>query len=481
LLVVLLTARFGLLTGMASSLLVNLALNFFFVPPVYRFTVGESENLIALLVFLGVTAVTSGLLARAERGEKAARDREKEAGLMFDLTRGLITDPAARTVLPSLCQKVREAVEAESAAVFRRSGEQFQLVAADGPSPVGDLPEEERLLATTAMDAGEVALLDGRVDVSGIRLSSTSEARVVMVPVIGAGQQFGVLRIAGGRRESADGADDMRILAAFAYVAGLALNHQALLQELTASRASQEADVLKSALLSTVSHELRSPLASIKASVTSLIDGTADWDEASRREFLSAINEETDRLTAFVSNLLDLSRLEGGAVRLKRDWYDVREMLETICDPLISRAPGRSLVLDLDRAPGEAYVDYLLFGQAIQNLVDNALKFSEERCQVRVVARNLDGELEIRVEDGGPGIPEAERERVFEKFYRSQHTRGRASGTGLGLAIARGLIAAHNGTIRAEAADSGGAALVVSLPSFSYRPEQPLPRERTAT
>lgn len=472
-LVVLLTVRFGLGAGILASVLVNLALNFFFVPPLHRLSVSESENLIALLVFLGVTALTSTLLARAERGETLAREREREAALMFDLSRGVITDPGSRTVLPILCGKVRHAFGAESAAIFRYANGRWTFTAADGLAVGTEIPGDERLMATRALESGEVVSLHGALRGGHAPARIVGRASigtpVAMVPLSASGQQLGVLRLTGSLQTNPPGTDGGRLLAAFAHVAALAINHQRLLQELTASRALQEADVLKTALLSTVSHELRTPLASIKASVTSLLEATADWDERARQEFLTAIDEETDRLTALVSNLLDLSRLEGGALAMQRDWYDLCEFLETVGERMRSRSRQRPIVVDTSGADGDVFIDYVLAGQAIQNLLENADKFSPPGRPIHVSAQAVNGGLDVRVDDEGPGIPPDERAHVFDKFFRGRDARGQVPGTGLGLAIARGMAAAHGAAIRAEEAPAGGARLVVSLPPEAYR------------
>jgi len=481
LLVVLLTARFGLWVGIALSLLVNLALNFFFVPPVHHLRVRESENLVALLVFLGVTVITSSLLARARRGEDEAREREKEAALMFDLAREVLADPAASAVLPLLCTKVRQALSAQSAAIFLVRGDGYECVASDGTPLDMELMGDERLVAADAVAHAEARFLGGRPRAASPRLVGRMSVAtpLAMVPLLGGGQRLGVLRVSGGIRTTIEGADEMRLLQTFAYVAALAVNHGRLMREVTASRALQEADVLKSALLSTVSHELRSPLASIKASVTSLLDGAAQWDEATRTELLAAIDQETDRLTTLVSNLLDLSRLEGGALHLNPDWYDVREFIETAVGQLEHMLGRHSVALEVADSAGEARVDYVLAGQAIQNLVENAAKFSPVDAAIHVGAKGTPGGLELRVEDEGPGVPEAERDRIFEKFYRAEAVRGQVPGTGLGLAITRGIVEAHGGAIHVERSPFGGAAFVITLPPASHRAPKPLVSQRS--
>ncbi len=471
LLVVLLTSRFGLWPGILASVLVNLGVNYFFVPPVHQFDVRESGNIIALGVFLMATAATAGLLARAERGERLAHEREKENALLFNLSQSVVADPGARTVLPLLAHKVRESLGASSAAIFVGDAQHLNLAAAAGVPANFELTGDERLLFSNAIASAEPACLGVTASSRGPRIFGRPSvaAPIVAVPMIAAGNCLGVLRVAGPLAANTAHKDSVRLLRTFASVAALAVNHQRLLRELTATEALREADVLKSAVLSTVSHELRTPLASIKAPVTSLLEATGQWDDVERREFLSAINEETDRLTVLITNLLDLSRLEGGALRLERDWYDVGELLETICGRLQPIVGAHLLALETGTRVGDAYVDYVLIGQVIQNLVENAAKFSPAGLPIHVMTRAKEDGLELRVEDEGPGIAPADYPHVFEKFFRGQAS-GRSSGVGLGLAISRGIIEAHGGEIRAEQSTHGGAAFVITIPAVSFRP-----------
>jgi two-component system sensor histidine kinase KdpD len=173
-----------------------------------------------------------------------------------------------------------------------------------------------------------------------------------------------------------------------------------------------------------------------------------------------------------ISNLLDLSRLEGGALRLDRDWYDFSELLETVCGRLQPMLVNHPLELDVDACAGDAYVDYVLIGQVVQNLAENAAKFSPAGRAIHVAGRANGADLELRVEDEGEGVPAGDRERVFEKFYRGQQG-GRSSGVGLGLTISKGIVEAHGGRIRAEKSEYGGAAFIVTIPAVSFRRRPP--------
>jgi two-component system sensor histidine kinase KdpD len=277
----------------------------------------------------------------------------------------------------------------------------------------------------------------------------------------------------GGRIEASIFTDDaLRLLQAFADEAGLAVERGRLLQDAARVQGLEQADQLKTALLAAVSHDLRTPLAAIKAAASSLLQPDVAWDEATQREFLEAIDEETDRLTALVANLLDLSRIEGGALKPERDWYDLKELIETAVARLSRELAAHPVTVEVGDDVGEVSLDYVQISQVAANLLDNAAKFSPPGTPIRVQAWRSGDRVVVSVDDGGPGIPTGERSRIFEPFQRGRSARG-APGTGLGLAISRGLVEAHGGSIRVEDGPGGaGCRLVFELPS----PVAPAPR-----
>jgi two-component system sensor histidine kinase KdpD len=297
----------------------------------------------------------------------------------------------------------------------------------------------------------------------------------VFVPLRVAGTVVGVLQVVGGMEAQVFTTDEVRLLEAFADEAALAVDRDRLLREASRVQALQQTDQLKSALLSAVSHDLRTPLASIKASVSSLLQKDVSWDEGSRREFLTAIDEETDRLTRLVGNLLDLSRIEGGALRPEMDWYDIAELLETVVARMERSISSHHLKLTMADDIGEVTLDYVQISQVLTNLIENAAHAAPAGTTIEVIARRRGGEVELIVEDEGPGIPLEERQRIFDKFYRLATAGHKGSGSGLGLAISKGFVEAHGGTIRAEAAAGGGARFVVTLPAPKVRAQPELP------
>jgi K+-sensing histidine kinase KdpD len=233
------------------------------------------------------------------------------------------------------------------------------------------------------------------------------------------------------------------------------------------SRQAREADILrssdelKSALLHAVSHDLRTPLASIKASVTGLLAPGARLDEADRRELLEAIDEETDRLTHLVTNLLDLSRIEAGSLRAEKEWYDLGEVIGGVVERVRPQAGACDIRIgmldDLPLVP----LDYALVERVLANLIENAIRHGGSHGPIEISVRTSPSSVRVEVADRGPGIPPGEQERIFDRFYQSSR---RAGGVGLGLAIARGMIQAQGGQMWAGARPGGGAMFVFTLP-----------------
>jgi two-component system sensor histidine kinase KdpD len=245
--------------------------------------------------------------------------------------------------------------------------------------------------------------------------------------------------------------------------AALALERARLSAEAAQAAVLAQSDELKSALLAAVSHDLRTPLASIKASATSLLDESVAWDADTRRDFLEAIDEETDRLTLMVGNLLDLSRIEGGALRPQKDWYDVDELIADVSSRTAGRTEGRRVTVDVEPDLPLLRFDYVEIAQVLLNLIENAAKYTPPGTPIAIGARRAPGAVELFVRDEGPGIPKEHQARLFEKFYRASSPLA-ASGTGIGLAICKGLVESHGGQISVDSAPGEGSVFRFTLP-----------------
>jgi two-component system, OmpR family, sensor histidine kinase KdpD len=249
---------------------------------------------------------------------------------------------------------------------------------------------------------------------------------------------------------------------AFANQLAVAVDRQARTEQQARQHALEESDRLKTALVSSVSHELKTPLASIKASVTTLLDDVVDTNPSVRRELAEAINRETDRLTRLVSNLLDMSRLEAGAFRPQLEWVSIVDVVADVLDRMGPIMEGRTVHTDIPEDVPVTPMDFVQISQVLTNLLDNALRYSRPKAAITISAEVVRDQLRVTVFNEGSHIPAAELEHLFEKFYRLSTS---SEGIGLGLSIARGIVEAHSGRIWADNVGRRGVAFSFSLPS----------------
>lgn len=424
--------------------------DFFFVPPYHRFQVGAGEHWVSLGVYAAVALVVSAVVAEAQRARSHAEAREGENQAFFDLSHALTEEGDIDAALFDIVVKARQVLGMDAVEVLVADGEVdggMVVRATDGRAL--DAVSRHRSLAVVC--DGEPEQRFG--DVTSIVIRSSHG------PV-------GALVAAGGVVSS----EGERTLATFANQAALAMERARLTEEATRTRLLEEVNRLRSALVGSVSHDLRTPLASIKASVSDLVDPAVTLSEDDRRTLLSTIDEETDRLTRFVSNLLDMTRIEAGALELHRAATPLDELVGTVTERMGRLlAPYRVRVL-IDEDLPLVDIDYMLVEQVLANLLENAGRHSPPGGIIAIVATQLVKQwVELRVVDHGPGIPEAERLRIFEQFYRFRADASRPPGIGLGLAICHGILAAHGGRIWVEATAGGGATFVVRLPVAGVR------------
>lgn len=405
----------GLYPALASAAVGSLLLNWFFTPPVNRITIADPRNILALAIFVGVAlSVASVVDVAARRTHQAARLRAESEILSFlagNVLRG-------ETSLEALLERVRETFAMESAALLEREGDVAPWTCAGraGAGPPVERPED----ADVDMPVGDhMALaLTGRV-----------------LP-----------------------AEDRRVLAAFAAQAAVVLDRRRLREEADRARALAEGNRIRTALLAAVSHDLRTPLAGIKAAVTSLRADDVAWSEEDEAELLEGIEEGADRLDHLVGNLLDMSRLQTGTVTPLIREIDVDEVVPMA----LGGVPEGSAELDIPETLPMVAVDAGLLERSMANLVENAVKYSPADRTVLVAASALADRVEVRVVDRGPGVPDEAKDRIFEPFQRYGDA-PRGAGVGLGLAVARGFAEAMGGTLNAEDTPGGGLTMVLTL------------------
>jgi two-component system sensor histidine kinase KdpD len=406
--VVLSTTYGGLWAGVAAFL----AFNFFFIEPYFTLFVYNAQDFIELVVFLGVAVFTSQAMGRIKMGLTAATEGERQAVWLHELsnTLGSLHDSQAiAEALAMQCQRVTLA---------------------------------QRVSVSLEMGAGAPAR---RVNYPPGRITLPIRPALI-IPMESARGLVGEIVL---WRLAAFSSSEERLLRTFASQGALALERVRLLQSETRAHILEESDQLKTALLNSVSHELRTPLATIKASVSSLRSGVVDWDSAGRVELLAAIEEETEHLNQLVGNLLNMSRLEAGALRLQRSPNALDEIAAGVIARIRRTTSAAQVHTHFPPDLPLVLVDFGLIEQVFANLLDNSLKYAANTGPVRVAAQAVSNAVQVSVSNPGPHVPEEALERIFDRFYRA-NPEDRVTGTGLGLSICKGIIEAHGGRIWAE-------------------------------
>jgi two-component system, OmpR family, sensor histidine kinase KdpD len=294
--------------------------------------------------------------------------------------------------------------------------------------------------------------------------SGARNSQRVYVPLRTDDRVVGVMEVGLKRSGTPLEVEERRLITSFAAQASLVISKAQSDEERRRLEVVEESDRLKSALLNAVSHDLRTPLASIKASATALLLSDSTWTGEESREFIEAIDHQADRLNRLVGNLLDLSRIEAGVLRPVLEWYDVHEVLETILPHVRPLAGDHPFQVDVQAEMLAIQVDLLRLEELIINLVENAVKYTPATSRIELNVWQEGDDLVLSVVDHGPGIAEGLRPRVFETFYQGRQQGDRQPGSGLGLAICRGVAQAHGGLISVEETPGGGASFVVRLP-----------------
>jgi two-component system, OmpR family, sensor histidine kinase KdpD len=423
----------GLLAALLAAVSSSLLVNYYFIPPLYRFTIAEPNNVLALAAFvivaLTVASVVDASARQSRRAARASAEAETLATLAGSVLRG-------QDALPALLERAREAFGMESAALLERAG----LHQANSPGGA---------VAAQGVTAGGWRL----VAAAGPRPCTSPGEGDAIVPVTSST----VLALRGRPLPAAD----QRVLTAFGVQAEVALERARLAEAAAAAKPLAEADRMRTALLAAVSHDLRTPLAVAKAAVTSLRSRDVVWSPADSDELLATADESLDRLTRLVENLLDMSRLQAGALSLNVRPVALDEIIPLALDEHL--AAGQVEMRNIDDVP-PVLADPGLLQRVIANLVSNAVRFSPPSRPALLTASSLAGRVELRVADHGPGIPQEDRERVFRPFQRFGD-RDNENGVGLGLALSRGLVEAMSGSLEPEDTPGGGLTMVVSLPA----------------
>jgi two-component system sensor histidine kinase KdpD len=476
---------YGLVPSLFAGLACALAYNFFFLPPLYTFVIADPENVITLLVFLLVAAIASNLTARMRTQAIVARQRAATTEDLYRFSRKLAGIATLDDLLWATAYQVAHMLGLH-VVLLMPEGSALQVRA--GYPPEDTMDEGDLAAAKWAFEAGHEAGRGSDTLPGARRLFLPMRTARGVVAIIGldsekatekASEQASeqVSERANDRGTTLLNPDQRRLLDSLSDQTALAIERLHLASEMDQARMAAETEKLRSALLTSISHDLRTPLASILGSASSLKQYRGQLSQADQAELLGTIQEEAERLNRFIANLLDMTRLESGALAPNLELIDLGDVVGSV----LRRAPLEQHTVKLDLEPGLPMLrlDPVLFEQVLFNILDNAAKYAPPETSITLRARKTGGTVTIQIADQGPGLPEEDRERVFDKFYRVRVADKKRAGTGLGLAIARGFMEAMGGTITAASRTDNpaegrtGAIFTLSLPIPSKSAETP--------
>jgi two-component system sensor histidine kinase KdpD len=426
------------------------AFDFFFVPPSMTLAVNDTEYLLTFIGLLAVSLVISQLTAVVRGQAEAVQRRETETVELYELGRDLTVAADLEDVAQAAIAHVGQTF-GRQVAIFLPGGNQAKVYAV---SPGLSLSEDDRAVADWTLVHGQEA---------GRGTGTLPAASMRYVPLKTTRGVVGVLGVKPLDASTHLTREQLRTLDAFANQIALAVERASLAEQARQAEMLEITDKLQNALLNSISHDLRTPLVSITGALSSLMDDQLVLDESARRSLIETASEEADRLNRLVGNLLDMTRLESGAMHFKKEACDIQDLVGSTLEELGGRLGNRSIHIDIPLELPLIPLDFVLVERVLVNVIDNALKYSPANTPIEIKAHAAGAFLEIEVADRGTGIPLEDLNRVFDKFYRVQRP-DNISGTGLGLSISKGIVQAHGGFIAAENRPDGGTIITISLP-----------------
>jgi len=448
--VVVASVRLGRKPAIATAFLGVLAFDFFFVPPRLTLAVSDTQYLMTFIGLFVVGIVISTLVARARERAEVMRTREVQTASLYYLSRDLAASVDSSDVLKAVVRNVEEALKAQ-VAILLPEGERLDILAAS-EGLVLDI--KEQAVADWAFRNSHPA---------GRATDTLVSAELIYLPLQTTVSVLGVMGVRLENESAYHSQDNRRLLDAFVTQAAMAMERIRFSRQAEQAQILQARENLERALLNSISHDLRTPLSSVTGVLSSLREEGAHLSDQARRELLETACSEAERLNRFVGNLLDMTRIEAGAVRLKLEPCDVQDLVGCALAALEPRIGPREIGFRMQPVMPLVQMDMVLMTQVLVNLLDNAHKYSPEESAIEVIAQIESNWLVIEVDDRGPGVPEHDLKRVFDKFYRIPVPEG-AGGTGLGLSICKGIVEAHGGTIAAGNRVGGGLRIEIRLP-----------------
>jgi two-component system sensor histidine kinase KdpD len=452
--VVLLAVRFGYVGSLPATVLSVLAFDFFFTAPYLSFRVDDKRLILTFVLMAFVAWVISNQTERIRR-------REMRTAKLYAMSRELSVARTAEDMANVACRHLRDAFASDVWILLPSGSDDMRCVGTEQGSP--------SLNSSILAEASKMMSRGTAVPSSGASIARTER----LLPLRASAGTVGVLVVRPPSDQQLEKAADRELLDTFASQIALALERARLGEESQHAQLEVQNERLRNALLSSVSHDLRTPLAVIKGAVTAIIEQGSELTPARRLEHLETISEETTRLNRLLRNLLAMTSLEAGTMRARKEWQPLEEVVGVALNRLEEQLERRPVTVRISEDASLVAFDPTLLEQVFINLVENATKYTPASSSIQITARRTEDGVEVEVADQGPGVPEGQKEAIFEKFHRAAK---RAPGMGLGLTISRGIIVAHGGRIWCEDREGGGASFRFTLPPGEAAPSMtPLP------
>lgn len=455
-------------TGKWPSLLVTIlsvaSLNFFFVPPFYTFSVHDTRYVLTFAVMFIVAFVITRLTIRVREQANAARLRERRTSALYRLSRELVHERGIEGLCMVAIRHIRE-VFSGRVVILLPDEKGNPTARVTGPETFA-LDEKESVVAQWVFDHRQRA---------GLGTDTLPGSLALYLPLFTSSRTVGVLGILPDLSSAILDQEQIHILESFTNQAAMALERALLAEETQQAVLKAETETLRSTLLSSVSHDLRTPLAAVTGAASTLLHKDIALDQAGRQELIQTIYEESGHLNQIIRNVLDMTRLESGAITVKKEWQSLEEIVGVVLDRFSDKLGGRPLSISISGDLPLIPFDPLLIEQVLMNLLDNAVKYTPQDTPLELSAAVREDAVVVELADRGPGIPQGEEEKIFGKFVRGSAAGG---GMGLGLTICQAIITAHRGLIWAENRSGGGAMFRFTLPLGG--PPPPVERETEA-
>lgn len=453
-------ARYGRGPSILAAVLGVGAFDFFFVPPYLTFAVSDTQYLLTFAVMLAVGLTISAMAAGMRQQARVAGHREERMSALYGMARELAALHAEQAIM-------RVAVKH----ISRTFASQVVVLLPDADGKIRYPREQSMHGSLHGADLAVAQWVFDHAEAAGLGTDTLSGAEAHYLPLAGSAGPIGVVALTPANPRRLFVPEQHRLLEVFTTQIGLALERVRLVAQAGAAEMRIESERLRNSLLSAISHDLRTPLATIVGAASSMVEQDARLAPEARADLALAIQDEARRMARLMNDILDMARLEGGAVRLDRQWYPVEELVGGVLARLEPRLEHHPVSVQLPQKLAWVWADAVLIEQVLENLLDNAVKYTPPGTPITVQATEREGSMELSVHDAGPGLAPGEEERVFDKFHRARTERAQ-SGVGLGLTISRAIVQAHGGRIRAERNRSGGTSFVFTLPLEGAPPRE---------